>query len=155
MIDGERRRFLKGLSASAAMLSLVRICGALACCPSKNHSLAVYRSRVAKENTVRWPILKGSPVLDSLHPVIESSRDVRTNIEKIIEVAGWMGYEELPLPEFTLPFGVGAGDGNDAIDFILIADSSIRPSPILPPTKSFGSILPGNTGRTRKRNLPA
>lgn len=72
---------------------------------------------------MRWPLLTGSPVLDSLRPVIEKSRDVRTNVDKIVEVAGWMGYEELPLPAFTLPLGVGAGDGNEAIDFILIADS--------------------------------
>ena len=72
---------------------------------------------------MRWPILSGSPVLDSLRPVIQKSRDVHTNVDKIIEVAGWMGYEELPFPEFTLPFGVGAGDSNEAIDFILVADS--------------------------------
>lgn len=72
---------------------------------------------------MRWPILAGSPVLDSLHPVIENSRDVRTHVDKIIEVAGWMGYEELPLPEFTLPFNVGAADPHEAIDFILVTDS--------------------------------
>ena len=72
---------------------------------------------------MRWPTLSGSPVLDSLRPVIENSRDVRTNIGKIIEVAGWMGYEELALPEFTLPFGIGAGNANEAIDFVLVADS--------------------------------
>ena len=72
---------------------------------------------------MRWPILSGSPVLDSLLPVIQKSGDVHTNIDKIIEVAGWMGYEELPFPEFTLPLGVGAGDSNEAIDFILVADS--------------------------------
>ncbi len=75
------------------------------------------------ENPVRWPILSGSPVLDSLRPVIEKSRDVRTNVDKIAEVAGWMAYEALPFPEFTLPFGIGAGDRNEAVDFILIADS--------------------------------
>jgi Potential Queuosine, Q, salvage protein family len=72
---------------------------------------------------VRWPILSGSPVLDSLRPVIQKSGDVHTHVDKIIEVAGWMGHEELPFPEFTLPLGVGAGDSNEAIDFILIADS--------------------------------
>jgi hypothetical protein len=71
---------------------------------------------------VRWPILSGSPVLDSLRPVIAASRDVRTNPDKIIEVASWMAYEELALPEFTLPFGIGGGDANEAIDFILVAD---------------------------------
>jgi hypothetical protein len=78
---------------------------------------------LAKEKPVRWPILSGSPIMDSLRPVIENSRDVRTNVDKIAEVAGWMGYEELPLPEFTLPLGVGAGDANEAIYFILVADS--------------------------------
>lgn len=72
---------------------------------------------------MRWPKPIGSPVLESLPPVIEHSRDVRTSVDKIVEVAGWMAYEELPLPEFALPFGIGAGDANDAIDFILVADS--------------------------------
>src|ERR1700676_2652510 len=109
----ERRRFLTSLAGSLASLPLAR--------PFAT-SLMNNSSTIVKENPVRWPILRGSPVLDSLRPVIENSHDVRTNIEKITEVAGWMGYEELPLPEFTLPFGVGAGDANEAIDFILVAD---------------------------------
>ena len=154
MINGKRRRFLKGLAAPVAMLPLARFASSLTCgmtLPEKSTD----SSRVAKGNPVRWPILSGSPVLDSLHPVIENSRDVSTNLQKIIEVAGWMGYEELPLPEFTLPFGVGAGDGNDAIDFILIADSIERRLLIFPPTKSFKWILAGSTGRIRKLNLRA
>jgi hypothetical protein len=110
----ERRRFLADLAGSLAILPVNRV---LASCLMKNST------SVPKENPVRWPILSGSPVLDSLRPVIENSREVRTNIGKIVEVAGWMGYEELPLPEFTLPFGVGAVDANEAIDFILVADS--------------------------------
>jgi hypothetical protein len=62
-------------------------------------------------------------VLDSVRYAIESSRDVRTHFERIVEVASWMAYEELPMPEFTLPFGVGQGDADEAIDFILVADS--------------------------------
>lgn len=85
--------------------------------------LIKHSTTFAKDTPVRWPILSGSPVLDSLRPVIEHSREVRTNIEKIVEVAGWMGYEDLPLPEFTLPFGVGSGDANESIDFILVADT--------------------------------
>jgi hypothetical protein len=113
-IEG-RRRFLTGLAGTLAILPpLAR--------PSAAY-LITNSNTLTKENPVRWPILSGSPVLDSLRPVIENSRDVRTNIGKIIEVAGWMGYEELPLPEFTLPFGVGAGDAKEAIDFILVADS--------------------------------
>src|ERR1035438_9133452 len=108
-----RRRFLTGLVGSLAVLPAGRpLASSL-----KNSTT------LTKDNSVRWPILSGSPVLDSLRPVIENSREVRTNIETIVEVAGWMGYEELPLPEFTLPFGVGAGDANEAIDFILVADS--------------------------------
>jgi len=110
----ERRRFLTGLAGSLGILLLVRLF---------DSSLMNNSTALAKGKSVRWPILSGSPVLDSLRPVIENSRDVRTNVEKITEVAGWMGYEELPLPEFTLPFGVGTGDANEAIDFILVADS--------------------------------
>jgi hypothetical protein len=110
----ERRHFLTGLAGTLAILPLARPLAAY---------LITSSNTLAKENPVRWPTLSGSPVLDSLRPVIENSRDVRTNIGKIIEVAGWMGYEELPLPEFTLPFGVGAGNANEAIDFVLVADS--------------------------------
>lgn len=75
-----------------------------------------------KNNDVRWPRLKGSPVLDSVRPVIEHSRDVQTNIDKIVEIAGWMAYEELPMPDYALPFGIGAGDvDEETIDFILTA----------------------------------
>ena len=70
-----------------------------------------------------WPKSIGSPVLDSVRYAVESSRDVHTHYEKIVEVASWMAYEELPLPEFTLPFGVGQGDANTAIDFMMVADS--------------------------------
>ena len=48
-------------------------------------------------------------MLDSLHPVIEHSRDVRTHVDKIIEVAHWMAYEELPMPDYQMPFDVGKG----------------------------------------------
>jgi len=67
----------------------------------------------------RWPKLTGSPVLDSIHPVIEHSRDVQTRVDKIAEVASWMAYEELPIPDYALPFGIGAGDVHETIDFIL------------------------------------
>jgi Potential Queuosine, Q, salvage protein family len=71
---------------------------------------------------MHWPKLTGSPVLDSLHYAIESSRDVRTNYKKIVEVASWMAHEALPMPEFVLPHGVGQDDPDEAIDFILVAD---------------------------------
>src|SRR5208282_1361603 len=70
----------------------------------------------------RWPKPIGSPVLESLRPVIENSRDVRTNVDKIVEVAGWMGYEELPMPDYALPLDIG-GDANKLIDFIMVTNS--------------------------------
>ncbi len=70
-----------------------------------------------------WPKSIGSPVLDSVRYAVESSRDVHTHYEKIVEVASWMGYEELPMPEFALPFGVGQGNAEEAIDFVMVADS--------------------------------
>jgi putative queuosine salvage protein len=72
--------------------------------------------------SLRWPKPIGSPVLESLRPVIEESRDVHTDLERLADVAGWMAYEELPLPEYNLPLGVGAKDSNEAVDFILVAD---------------------------------
>jgi hypothetical protein len=70
-----------------------------------------------------WPKSIGSPVLDSVRYAVESSRDVHTHHERIVEVASWMAYEELPMPEFALPFGVGQGGVNEAIDFVMVADS--------------------------------
>ncbi len=71
---------------------------------------------------VPWPKLVGSPVLDSLHPVIDHSRDVRTHFKKVQEVAAWMAYEELPEPDYALPLGAGDGKRDETIDFILTAD---------------------------------
>ena len=71
---------------------------------------------------IRWPKLVGSPVLDSLHPVIQHSRDVRTHVDKIVEVAGWMGYEELPMPDFGVPYGL-AKDPIMAMDFIMVGNT--------------------------------
>jgi hypothetical protein len=71
------------------------------------------------DHDVRWPTVTGSPVLDSVHPVLDRSRDVQTHVDKIVEVASWMAYEELPMPDYALPFGIGAGDVHETIDFIL------------------------------------
>jgi Potential Queuosine, Q, salvage protein family len=75
------------------------------------------------QGTLHWPKSIGSPVLDSVRYAVESSRDVETHYNKIVEVASWMAYEELPMPEFTLPFGVGQGNADDAIDFVMAANS--------------------------------
>jgi hypothetical protein len=119
----DRRRFLRRFAGLPATFALSRWNAALAGSFEAFTGSASQSHKPRKENHVHWPTLRGSPVLDSLRPVIENSRDVRTNVDKIAEVAGWMGYEDLPLPEFALPFGIGTGDANEAIDFILIADS--------------------------------
>ena len=67
----------------------------------------------------RPQILSGSPVLESVLPVIDQSRDVQTVREKIVEVASWMAFEELPVPDYVLPLGLGEGDPGETIDFIL------------------------------------
>jgi hypothetical protein len=79
--------------------------------------------RLSPVDTMHWPKPIGSPVIESLRYAIESSRDVHTNYEKVVEVASWMAYEELPMPDFALPFGVAQGDANQAIDFVLVADT--------------------------------
>jgi hypothetical protein len=82
-----------------------------------------FPGRPSSSETMPWPKPIGSPVLESLHYAIESSRDVQTHYEKVVEVASWMAYEELPMPEFALPFGVGQRDPNEAIDFVMVANS--------------------------------
>jgi putative queuosine salvage protein len=75
-----------------------------------------------EKKQIVWPEPNGSPVLDSLRPVIEQSRDVATDSAKIREVAGWMAYEELPMPKIAVPYGL---DKNPeiAIDFVMVANT--------------------------------
>lgn len=80
-------------------------------------------TRQKSGGSLRWPKPMGSPVLDSLRPVIENSRDVRTHVDKIVEVAGWMAYEELPMPDYHLPLGVGENNPDEAMDFIMVSDA--------------------------------
>ncbi len=86
---------------------------------------------------------------------IESSRDVHTHYDKVVEVASWMAYEELPMPEFALPFGVGQGDPNVAIDFIMVADSIDTAFTNFDTHVKFQVDYADNIGLTRKPNLPA
>ena len=104
----DRRQFLGAMATIGAMAAAAKG--------------EVFQAKSGRPS-IRWPKLTGSPVLDSLHPVIEHSRDVRTNVDKIVEVAGWMGYEELPMPDYQMPFGVGQGSPDDVVDFIMTADS--------------------------------
>lgn len=101
----DRRLFLRGLGGAAVV-----VLG-----PGR-------RAQGHASNPIRLPKPISSPVLESLTPVIGNSRDVRTNVAKIVEHAGWMAYEELPMPEFVLPFGIG-NDPDQATDFILVANT--------------------------------
>lgn len=69
---------------------------------------------------IPWPTSFDSLVLDSLRSVVENSRLVQTHQEKIFEHAGWLAYEELPFPQFLLPFGIDGGR-EETIDFILVS----------------------------------
>lgn len=85
-------------------------------------SLASASTPVPAAQPLRWPRPLGSPVTESLRPVIENSRDVRTHYDKIVEVAGWMAYEELPLPNLAVPYGLESKP-DVAMDFILVANT--------------------------------
>ncbi len=61
-------------------------------------------------------------MLESLRPVIEHSRDVKTNLPKLIEVhAQWMAYEELAVPQYSIPFAAESANPSAAIDFTMVA----------------------------------
>lgn len=101
-----RRRFLR--DSGAAALAPLAMAGAGAGGPL--------------QPGLRVPTPIGSPVLESVMPVIARARHVRTHVEKIVEHAGWLAHEELPFPEFTLPFGIGR-TLEEAIDFELVSTS--------------------------------
>lgn len=64
-----------------------------------------------------------SPVLQSLSPVIEGSRNVRTNTDAIERVADWMAYEEFGIPGGLMSHGDMGRDVNALTDMILLANS--------------------------------
>ena len=84
-----RREMLQGISAGAI---------GIAANSSLPGAKAIWTT---SESSVPWPKPMGDPVIESLRPVIEHSRDVHTHYEKIVEVAGWLAYEDLPLAEFS------------------------------------------------------
>ena len=61
------------------------------------------------------------PVLASVLPVIEESKDVTTDVARVRETAQWLAYEELPFPRFLLPFELDL-DRHGIIDFVLVAN---------------------------------
>jgi putative queuosine salvage protein len=107
-MDLTRRNVLQGISATAALAI-----------GAESLSFASQPMAPASSSTLPWPRSEGSPVIESLRPVIEKSRDVRTNYAKLREVAGWMAYEDLPFPNLAVPFGMEKTP-DLAIDFIMV-----------------------------------
>jgi hypothetical protein len=105
-MDFTRRDLLKGISITAAIAS-------------ESDAFGLGTRRSFASSSIPWPRTQGSPVIESLRPVIENSRDVRTNYDKVHEVAGWMAYEELPLPNLAVPFGMEKTP-DVAMDFIMV-----------------------------------
>jgi len=101
-----RRNLLKGISATSAAAVAAE-------------SVLFSSESLATESSLPWPRANGSPVIESLRPVIEKSRDVRTHYDKIREVASWMAYEDLPLPNLAVPFGMEKTP-DVAMDFIMV-----------------------------------
>jgi hypothetical protein len=91
-----RRRFLQGLGSS---MMLAAAGGESLRRAAVEVPPAVRPGVLDSTLPLRWPKPIGSPVLESLRPVIENSRHVHTDVERIVEVASWMAYEELPMPD--------------------------------------------------------
>jgi hypothetical protein len=95
---------------------------AVAAASATRFSVASESSLSKTDSPLPWPKLVGSPVLDSLRPVIEKSRDVKTHYEKVREAASWMAYEDLPLPKIAVPYGLDKTP-DVAIDFIMVGNA--------------------------------
>ncbi|MGA8143815.1 MAG: queuosine salvage family protein [Candidatus Acidiferrales bacterium] len=114
-MNTSRRAFVRGISAfSAAAAAASELLRSASAAP-----VEAIGAREADSIGTRWRNLAGSPVLDSLRPVIEHSRDVYTHVDKIVAVAQWMTYEDLPMPELSVPYGL-AKDPIVAMDFIMV-----------------------------------
>jgi hypothetical protein len=66
--------------------------------------------------------LSPHPVLSTLAPVLSGARQVRLHPDKVREVASWMAYEGLPLPDFGSPL-LPSGNDRDALDFIFLVNT--------------------------------
>jgi hypothetical protein len=106
-----RRQMLKGMCTTATVGALV---------PSSFGSIIAAPRQTA--TSLPWPNAMGSPVIESLRPVIENSRDVHTHHDKIVEVAGWMAYEELPMPHLAIPYGLHKTP-DVAMDFVMVGNT--------------------------------
>jgi hypothetical protein len=109
-MNASRRQVLQGITALTAVAAA-----------GKTSALAA-EPKSRPTDSLHWPPPLGSPVTESLRPVIENSRDVRTHYEKIVEIAGWMAYEELPMPNLAVPYGLEKTP-DVAIDFVMVGNT--------------------------------
>src|SRR4051812_1796798 len=63
--------------------------------------------------------LQGNPVLAGVRPLVDGSRDVATDPERLADVASWLAYEELPVPPAFFPFPFELSR-DETIDFVLV-----------------------------------
>ncbi len=106
-----RRQWLQGIGCAGAVAAT-----------GKAPAFASKARQLSQKDAVRMPRALGSPVTESLRPVIENSRDVHTHYEKLVEVAGWMAYEELPMPNLAIPYGLEKTP-DIAMDFVMVANT--------------------------------
>jgi hypothetical protein len=106
-----RRHMLQGITALAAVAAA-----------GKTASFAAESMNSVLADSLHWPPPLGSPVTESLRPVIENSRDVRTHYDTIVEIAGWMAYEELPMPNLSVPYGLEKTP-DIAMDFVMVGNT--------------------------------
>ena len=106
-----RRRWLQGVTCAGAVAAT-----------GKTSVFTAGANSFTPESSVRMPSALGSPVTESLRPVIENSRDVRTHYDKIVEVAGWMAYEDLPMPNLAIPYGLEKTP-DIAMDFVMVGNT--------------------------------
>jgi putative queuosine salvage protein len=63
--------------------------------------------------------LQANPVRAGVAPIVAGSRDVRTDSDRLRDVAGWLAFEELPVPPAFFPFPF-ALTRDETIDFVLV-----------------------------------
>src|SRR3954466_6575572 len=63
--------------------------------------------------------LQENPVLSAARHLVEGSRDVTADAERLADVASWLAYEELPVPAAFFPFPFMLGR-EETIDFVLV-----------------------------------
>ena len=110
-----RRQWLQGITSASAI-------GATGKASAFTSRTEKSPANYSQGSSLPMPREMGSPVTESLRPVIEAARDVHTHYDKIVEVAGWMAYEDLPLPNLAIPYGLEKTP-DIAMDFVMVGNT--------------------------------